>query len=75
MPDTLYERTETQQPREWQAGDVPDGDIMAYGPVEMPDAPDGVVRAIHRVVRRVQAADALNNANATHILVLPEVLP
>ena len=65
-PTTWIERTETQQPRAWQAGDVPKGVIVTYALG---------AHAYFATYPRADIAVFLNRQDAPYILVLPEVLP
>ena len=65
-PTRWIERTTTQQPRAWQAGDVPDGVIVTYALGAY---------AYFATYPRADIAVFLNRQDAPYILVLPEVLP
>jgi hypothetical protein len=58
-------------PGGWTAETVPEGDVMAYMPTRLHDAPDGTVYAFHRIVPREQVADRLNEMGAERIYVVP----
>ena len=65
-PTTWIERTTTQQPRAWQAGDVPKGVIVTYALG---------AHAYFATYPRADIAVFLNRQNAPYILVLPERVP